>query len=49
MELEREDFYRSLPTFDAFGKGWLKRNKHTADGASEMENLEVLKNEGVPV
>ncbi len=49
MELEREDFYRSLPTFDAFGKGWLKRNKHTADAASEMENLEVLKNEGVPI
>lgn len=49
MQLEREDFYRSLPTFDAFGKGWLNRNKHTADAASEMENLEVLKNEGVPV
>ena len=49
MELEREDFYRRLPTFDAFGKGWLKRNKHTADAASEMENLEVLKNEGVPI
>jgi len=49
MQLEREDFYRSLPTFDAFGKGWLNRNKHTADAASEMENLEVLKNEGVPI
>lgn len=49
MEKEREEFYRGLSTFDVFGKGWLKRNKHTADAASELENLEVLKNEGVPI
>ena len=49
MGLEREAFYRELDTFDTFGKGWLSRNKHTTDTAMEMENLEVLKNEGIPV
>ncbi len=49
MGLVRESFYRELDTFDAFGKGWLSRNKHTTDTALEMENLEVLKNEGIPV
>ncbi len=33
---EREEFYRSLRTFDTFGKGWLRRNKETRDFALEM-------------
>ena len=49
MGVEREAFYRELPTFDTFGKGWLNRNKHTTDVAIEIENNEVLRNEGVPV
>ena len=49
MGVEREAFYRELSTFDTFGKGWLNRNQHTTEAAMEMENLEVLKNEGVPV
>lgn len=30
---EREAFYRSLKTFDTFGKGWLRRNEETHDVA----------------
>jgi len=33
---EREEFYRSLKTFDTFGKGWLRRNEETRDFALEM-------------
>lgn len=33
---EREAFYKSLRTFDTFGKGWLRRNKETRDFALEM-------------
>tara|TARA_R100001443_G_scaffold2072_1_gene7086 strand:- start:220 stop:735 length:516 start_codon:yes stop_codon:yes gene_type:complete len=33
---EREEFYRSLRTFDTFGKGWLRRNEETRDFALEM-------------
>ena len=33
---EREEFYRSLRTFNTFGKGWLRRNKETRDFALEM-------------
>ena len=33
---EREEFYRSLRTFDTFGKGWLRRNKEPRDFALEM-------------
>ena len=33
---ERERFYRSLKTFDTFGKGWLRRNQETRDFAFEM-------------
>lgn len=32
----RERFYRSLPTFDRFGKGWLARNDRTRDLAMQM-------------
>ena len=49
MGVERESFYRDLKTFDTFGNGWLNRNKHTTETALEMENIEVLKNEGVPI
>ena len=33
---EREAFYKSLRTFNTFGKGWLRRNKETRDFALEM-------------
>ena len=33
---EREAFYRSLRTFNTFGKGWLRRNKETRDFALDM-------------
>ena len=33
---EREEFYRSLRTFDTFGKGWLRRNEETRDFALGM-------------
>lgn len=33
---DREEFYRSLRTFDTFGKGWLRRNEETRDFALEM-------------
>ena len=28
---EREQFYKSLKTFDTFGKGWLRRNDETCE------------------
>ena len=49
MGVERELFYRDLKAFDTFGNGWLNRNNHTTEIALEMENIEALKNEGVPV
>ena len=33
---DREAFYKSLRTFNTFGKGWLRRNKETRDFALEM-------------
>ncbi len=33
---KRETFYRSLSTFDTFGKGWLRRNERTRQQALEM-------------
>jgi len=33
---QREAFYKSLRTFNTFGKGWLRRNKETRDFALEM-------------
>lgn len=33
---ERDSFYRSLDTFDSFGKGWIRRNNETRDQALEM-------------
>ena len=32
----REQFYRSLKTFDTFGKGWLRRNDETREQALAM-------------
>tara|TARA_R100000353_G_scaffold119350_4_gene84994 strand:+ start:910 stop:1449 length:540 start_codon:yes stop_codon:yes gene_type:complete len=34
---EREAFYRSLKTFDTFGKGWLRRNEETGEAAKLLE------------
>jgi len=34
---KREEYYRSLKTFDTFGKGWLRRNKETLEAALEMK------------
>lgn len=36
MAKEREEFYRSLRTFETFGKGWLRRNEETRDFALEL-------------
>ena len=36
MAMYREQFYRSLSTFDTFGKGWLRRNDETRKQALEM-------------
>lgn len=36
MAAKREGFYRSLSTFDTFGKGWLRRNEETRDFALEL-------------
>jgi hypothetical protein len=36
MANEREAFYRSLSTFDTFGKGWLRRNQETMEQALQM-------------
>ena len=33
----REDFYRSLSTFDTFGRGWIRRNEETKDQAVKMD------------
>ena len=34
----REGFYRSLSTFDTFGRGWLRRNDETKDQALNLLN-----------
>ena len=36
MFAERQAFYERLSTFDAFGKGWTRRNKETRDTALAM-------------
>lgn len=36
IAIYREQFYRSLSTFDTFGKGWLKRNDETRRQAIHM-------------
>jgi lysozyme family protein len=35
----REDFYRSLSTFDTFGRGWLRRNEKTQIDALAMTDV----------
>ena len=35
----RDEYYKSLKTFDTFGKGWLRRNKETLEAALEMRNV----------
>ena len=32
----RELFYKSLPTFSTFGKGWLRRNEDVREDALDM-------------
>ena len=36
MAIYRDAFYRSLGTFDTFGKGWIRRNDETKETALEM-------------
>ena len=36
MAIYREEFYRSLSTFDKFGRGWLRRNDETREQAINM-------------
>jgi lysozyme family protein len=33
---EKEKFYRNLPTFDVFGKGWLNRLADVQHNATSM-------------
>ena len=36
FSLGKEEFYKSLPTFATFGKGWLNRVAHVQDAAEQM-------------
>ena len=36
FSLGKEAFYKSLPTFGTFGKGWLNRVAHVQDAAEQM-------------
>ena len=36
VALMRENFYRNLPTFGTFGRGWLRRNAETLEVALSM-------------
>mgnify|MGYP003653920575 FL=1 len=36
MHDKRQGFYEGLKTFDAFGKGWTRRNKETKESALEL-------------
>ena len=36
FSLGKEEFYKSLPTFGVFGKGWLNRVAHVQDAAEGM-------------
>lgn len=36
MAIYREEFYRSLSNFDAFGRGWIRRNDETREQALAM-------------
>tara|TARA_Y100001938_G_C8098446_1_gene439810 strand:+ start:1622 stop:2149 length:528 start_codon:yes stop_codon:yes gene_type:complete len=38
----RADFYKSLSTFDTFGKGWLNRNSKTRQISLTMANIENI-------
>ena len=39
MAKRRDEYYRSLKTFETFGRGWLRRNKETLEAAIEMRNV----------
>jgi len=34
----RDNFYRSLSTFDTFGRGWIRRNDETKEQALNLLN-----------
>ena len=36
IAIHRDSFYRSLSTFDTFGRGWLRRNDETREQALDM-------------
>ena len=36
MHSERQRFYERLSTFDAFGRGWTRRNKETREAALQL-------------
>jgi len=36
---ERDAYYKSLRTYDTFGKGWLRRNKETLEAALAMRSV----------
>ena len=36
LALMRENFYRNLPTFGTFGRGWLRRNEETREVSLSM-------------
>ena len=36
MAVYRDTFYRSLSTFETFGRGWIRRNDETREQASEL-------------
>ena len=36
MAVHRDSFYRSLSTFDKFGRGWIRRNDETREQALHM-------------
>tara|TARA_R110000822_G_scaffold54643_2_gene139753 strand:+ start:577 stop:1098 length:522 start_codon:yes stop_codon:yes gene_type:complete len=36
IHAERDAFYRSLSTFDVFGRGWLRRNNETLEQAQSL-------------
>ena len=36
LAVYRDAFYRSLSTFETFGRGWIRRNDETREQALEM-------------
>jgi lysozyme family protein len=36
MAVHRDSYYRSLSTFDKFGRGWIRRNDETREQAIDI-------------